>query len=308
MANRLPPLSAMRAFEAVARRLSFTRAAEELHVTPAAISQQVRVLEAQLGAPLFQRSRRKVSLTAAGNAILPDIQAGFESLSRVLAGGLRQPHGKTLTISVAPSFASKWLLPRLAQFSAQYPDIELRISATVALADFAKGEADLAIRFGTGRYGRLESKRLFSEALCPMCAPRLVEGKRPLRKPGDLKHFQLLHDLSIPGDSDAVGWARWLALAGAPEVNGNRGTRYSLAELALQAAIDGAGVVLGRLALAELDLTAGRLCRPFKRVLPLELGYFLVMPPKQRDRPEIHCFRTWLHGIVNGARVQGNPR
>jgi LysR family glycine cleavage system transcriptional activator len=294
MGYRFPPLSALRAFEAVARQLSFTRAAEELHVTPAAVSQQVRVLEEQLGVALFQRSRRAVSLTAAGSGILPDLQAGFETLSRALAGVVRQSHAKTLTISVAPSFASKWLLPRLPGFAAQYPEIELRISATVGLADFARNEADLAIRFGRGRYPGLESERLFREALCPLCAPKLVQGKRVLRKPGDLKNFRLLHDLSVPGDPRASAWARWLKLSGAPEVNPNRGTKFSLAELALQAAIDGAGVVLGRLALAELDLAAGRLFKPFEQVLPLDMGYFLVMPKKNRERAEIQSFRTWL--------------
>lgn len=294
MGYRFPPLSALRAFEAVARQLSFTRAAEELHVTPAAVSQQVRALEEQLGVTLFQRSRRAVSLTAAGNGILPDIQAGFESLSRAMAGAARQPNASALTISVAPSFASKWLLPRLPDFAAKCPEVELRISATVGLADFGRNEADLAIRFGSGRYPGLDSERLFRESLCPLCSPKLVQGKRALKKPGDLKNFRLLHDLSVPGDPQASGWARWLKLAGAPEVNANRGTRFSLAELALQAAIDGAGVVLGRLALAELDLAAGRLYRPFRRALPLGMGYFLVMPKKNRERPEIQSFRAWL--------------
>ena len=306
MGHHLPTLSALRAFEAVARRLSFTRAAEELHVTPAAVSQQVRLLEGQLGTSLFERSRRSVSLTAAGIAILPDIQAGFESLSRVMTGVARQSHAKTLTISVAPSFASKWLLPRLPEFSAQYPDVDLRISATVGLADFARNEADLAIRFGSGRYPGLDCERLFRESVCPLCSPRLAKGKRALKKPGDLKNFRLLHDLSVPGDPDASGWARWLKLAGAPEVNANRGTKFSLAELALQAAIDGAGVVLGRLALAELDLAAGRLYRPFKRVLPLEMGYFLALPKKNRERPEIQSFRAWLRSAAAGAPAQSS--
>ncbi len=304
MSRRLPPLSALRAFEAVARRLSFTRAAEELHVTPAAVSQQVRLLEDQLGALLFLRSRRRVSLTAAGNAVLPDVQAGFESLGRVLRGGTRPPHGRSLTISVAPSFASKWLLPRLPEFAVEHPDVDLRISATEALADFAKDEADLAIRFGGGRYPGLDSERMFREVLCPMCAPRLAQGRRSLKRPSDLRHFRLLHDLSVPGDP-AGGWARWLELAGAPEVNANRGTKFSLAELALQAAIDGAGVVLGRMALAELDLAAGRLVRPFRRVLPIEMGYFLVMPKKHRERAEIQCFRAWLHGLLARPRPLG---
>jgi LysR family glycine cleavage system transcriptional activator len=298
MALRLPPLSALRAFEAVARHLSFTRAADELHVTPAAISQQVKGLEDQLGVQLFERSRRAVALTDAGVSILPDVRAGFASLSRVLDRNIRKPQGPALRISVAPSFASKWLLPRMPNFAAQYPDIQLRISATPALADLKNDEADLAIRFGVGRYPGLRSEPLFREALCPLCSPRFSKGKRALRTPADLKRFQLLHDLSLPGDPQPPGWTQWLNLAGVPEVNANRGTCFSLAELALQAAIDGAGVVLGRLALAEVDLAAGRLWRPFQPTLELDLGYFLVTPKRRHESNEVQCFRNWLHDVA----------
>lgn len=301
--KRLPPLSALRAFEAVARNLSFTGAAKELHVTPGAISQQVRSLEEQLGAMLFRRSRRSVALTAAASAILPDVQAGIESLSRVLDDGWRRSQGRTLSISVAPSFASKWLLPRLPEFSAQFPDIELRISATVGLVDFAKEDVDLAIRFGNGRYGELKRELLFSEALSPLCSHRIVTARRPLAVPADLRHFRLIHDLSIPWRHHENGWAQWLKLAGAPEVNASRGTRFSLAELALQAAIDGTGVVLGRLALARQDLAEGRLYRPFSAVLPLDMSYYLVMPKRKQERPEIQAFKTWIRGVLSEARV-----
>lgn len=307
MALRLPPLSALRAFEAVARHLSFTRAADELHVTPAAISQQVKGLEEQLGVQLFERSRRAVALTDAGISILPDVQAGFASLSRVLDRDIRKAHGPALRISVAPSFASKWLLPRLPNFAAQHPDIDLRISATPALADLENDEADLAIRFGVGRYPGLRAEPLFREALCPLCSPRFAKGKRALRFPADLKNFQLLHDLSLPGDPQPPGWAQWLKLAGAPEVNANRGTCFSLAELALQAAIDGAGVVLGRLALAEVDLAAGRLWRPFEPMLKLNLGYFLVTPKKRPESAEVKCFRKWLNDVARSPRAKRFP-
>src|SRR5688572_2636834 len=300
--KRLPPLSALRAFEAVARTLSFTGAAKELHVTPGAISQQVRSLEEQLGTALFRRSRRSVSLTSAGSAILPDVQAGFESLSRVLDDSWRRSQGRVLAISVAPSFASKWLLPRLPEFAAQFPDIELRISAMVALVDFAKEDVDLAIRFGSGEYGELKTELLFAEALCPMCSPRLVTPKRPLNTPADLRHFRLIHDLSVPGRHNENGWVQWLKLAGAAEVNANRGTRFSLAELALQAAVDGTGVVLGRLALAQKDLAEGRLVRPFNLVLPLDMRYYLVTPRKKQERPEIQSFKAWLRGVLRDAR------
>lgn len=294
MTRHLPPLSALRAFEAVARHLNFTKAADELHVTPAAVSQQVKVLEDHLGAALFRRTKRSVALTDAGRIILPDIQAGFEWLGRALDKVSTHAATKTLTISVAPSFASKWLLPRLDRFSALYPEIDIRISATMALVDFRKDEADLAIRFGKGPYPGLDTEKLFPEALTPMCSSELLNGKHPLKTPDDLRHFRLLHDMSIPGGDGQLRWAQWLSTAGAVKVNPNRGPRFSLAELAFQAAIDGGGVVLGRVALAADDVAAGRLVCPFDVMVPLDVSYFLVLPARNRDRAEIAAFRSWL--------------
>jgi LysR family glycine cleavage system transcriptional activator len=274
MSDRLPPLSSLRAFEAVARRLSFSRAAEDLHVTPGAVSQQIRFLEQHLGETLFERTRRSVTLTETGMKILPDIQSGLDTLSRALSSKAASYSAKGLTISVAPSFAAKWLLPRLADFSDQHPDIDLRISATVALADFKRDKVDLAIRLGRGNYGDLHSELLFGESLAPLCSPAVLAAKGRLRQPDDLRKHRLLHDTSIPGESEQSSWERWLSLAGARHVPAHRGTRFSLADLAMQAAIDGAGVVLGRMVLAEGDLAAGRLVRPFKVILPLDVSYF----------------------------------
>jgi LysR family glycine cleavage system transcriptional activator len=302
MAKTLPPLSAFRAFEAVARRLSFSRAAEDLHVTPGAVSQQIRMLEALLGDSLFTRTRRSVELTEAAARMLPDVQVGLETLARAIS----KTHafsGKALTISVAPSFASKWLLPRLPEFSDRHPDIDLRISATVALADFKRDKVDLAIRLGRGNYPDLLAERLFGEALAPLCSPDLLRAKGRLRKADDLAKYRLLHDTSIPGDNERSSWERWLELAGAKHVSAHRGTRFSLAELALQAAIDGVGVVLGRMVLAERDLAAGRLIRPFKVVLPLDVSYFLVMPKGSARRHESQCFREWLYGAMSRPRL-----
>jgi LysR family glycine cleavage system transcriptional activator len=299
MAKTLPSLGALQAFEAVARRLSFSRAAEDLHVTPGAISQQIRQLEGLLGTSLFTRTKRSVALTDVGMQMLPDVQLGLETLSRAITNRTALSTGKTLTISVAPSFASKWLLPRLSDFSDQYPDIDLRISATVALAEFKRDKVDLAIRLGRGSYPDLHAELLFGEMLTPLCSPKLLKSKGPLRKPDDLGNHRLLHDTSIPGENERPSWERWLELAGAKHVSAQRGARFSLAELALQAAIDGAGVVLGRMVLAERDLSAGRLVRPFKVILPLDVSYFLVMPKGSARRHEIQCFRDWLFGALN---------
>lgn len=304
MVKSLPPLSSLRAFEAVARRLSFSRAAEDLNVTPGAVSQQIRLLEDLLGVRLFDRTRRSVALTDTAMQMLPEIQLGLETLSRAFEKRIATT-SRTLTISVAPSLASKWLLPRLTDFSDRHPDIDLRISATVGLADFKRDKVDLAIRLGFGSYPDLHAERLFGETLAPVCAPTLLKAKGGLRKPNDLAKHRLLHDTSIPGENERSSWERWLELAGANNVAAHRGTRFSLAELALQAAIEGAGVVLGRLVLAEADLAAARLVRPFKTVLPLDVSYFLVMPKASVRRPEIQDFRDWLHGTLKRSPFSG---
>jgi LysR family glycine cleavage system transcriptional activator len=304
VSDRLPPLSSLRAFEAVARRLSFSRAAEDLHVTPGAVSQQIRFLEQHLGETLFERTRRSVALTETAMKMLPEIQAGLETLTRALSS--KTTSAKALTISVAPSFAAKWLLPRLGDFSDQHPDIDLRISATVGLADFKRDKVDLAIRLGRGNYGDLHTELLFGESLAPLCSPQLFEAKGPLRKPDDLRRHRLLHDTSIPGDGEQSAWERWLGLAGAKHVPAHRGTRFSLADLAMQAAIDGAGVVLGRMVLAEGDLAAGRLVRPFKVILPLDVSYFLVMPKGSMRRNEVQTFRDWLYGALKRSALRRN--
>jgi LysR family glycine cleavage system transcriptional activator len=211
----------------------------------------------------------------------------------------------TLTISVAPSFASKWLLPRLAEFSRRHSDIELRILATVALSDLKRDEVDLAIRLGRGPYANTRTEALFGEGLTPLCAPSLMRGRGKIRTVDDLRKHRMLHDVSIPGDSERNSWLRWLEFAGASNIPHHRGARFSLAELAMQAAIDGAGIVLGRVVLAERDVAAGRLVRPFDTVMPLEEIYFLVMPEGPALRPEAQCFRDWLKASI-GRRKSRN--
>lgn len=308
MQKVLPPLSAMKAFEAVARHVSFSRAAEELHVTPAAVSQQIRHLEQLLGGLLFVRTKRSVALTDMATKMLPDIQAGLEALSRAVSTKMRGSDERALSISVAPSFASKWLLPRLTDFSEHHPDIDLRISATVALADFRRDNVDVAVRLGHGNYPGLNAEPLFSETVAPLCSPALLKSKGHLRKPDDLRVYRLLHDTSIPGDNEQNSWERWLKLAGATQVAAHRGTRFSLAELALQAAIDGAGVVMGRMVLAEGDLAAGRLIKPFRRVLPLGVSYFLVTAKSSARRLEIQCFREWLFSQLRKSKFSRRLR
>jgi LysR family glycine cleavage system transcriptional activator len=298
-------MSALRAFEAVARRLSFSKAAEELHVTPGAVSQQIRSLEELLGATLFVRNRRSVALTEFAGRMLPEIQAGLELLRRAIDGRATSATGTTLTLSVTPSFASKWLLPKLQDFSDHYPDIDLRIAATGAFADFKRENVDLAIRLGRGHYPDLHVEPLFAEGVVPLCSPKLLKRKLPLKRPNDLRMHRLIHDSSISDEGGQNAWERWLALAGASQVSAHRGPRFSLAELAMQAAIEGTGVVLGRMLLAEGDLAAGRLVQPFKVVLPLDVSWSLVMPRANIRRPEVRCFRNWLYTKL---KAPGRPR
>jgi len=214
MLKTLPPLSSLRSFEAVARHLSFSKAAEELHVTPGAISQQIRSLEVRVGARLFDRTKRSVALTDVAARILPDVQAGLETLARAVSSKIPAIGERTLTISVAPSFASKWLLPRLPSFYDQHADIDLRISATVALADFNRDSVDLAIRLGHGNYPGLHADPLFAEALTPLCSPELLKRKGPLKRPDDLRRHRLIHDTSIPAAASTTpggSGSAWLA-------------------------------------------------------------------------------------------------
>jgi len=294
MSRPLPPLSSLRSFEAVARQLSFSKAAEELSVTPGAVSQQIRAFEERLGAKLFERTRRSVALTRLAARMLPDVQAGLDLLARACSSRSVPLGERTLTISVTPSFASKWLMPRLPGFYDQNPDIDLRISATVELADFKRDGIDLAIRLGHGRYPGLHAEPLLGEALTPLCSPKILKGKGRLKTPDDLRKHRMIHDTSIPGQGEHSAWDKWLALAGARHISARRGVRFTLAELAMQAAIDGAGIVLGRLVLAEGDVAAGRLVRPFRTVLPLDVSYFLVRSEAAAPRPEMRRFRDWL--------------
>jgi LysR family glycine cleavage system transcriptional activator len=298
----------LRSFEAVARQLSFSKAAEELNVTPGAVSQQIRAFEEFVGVRLFDRTRRSVSLTQAAAKMLPDVQAGLDLLSRACSNQSLPIGERTLSISVAPSFASKWLLPRLPSFYHQHPDVELRISATVELADFRRDGIDLAIRLGHGRYAGLLAEPLFSEALTPLCSPKILKGTGRLKTPEDLRKHRMIHDTSIPGQGEHSAWDKWLALAGAKHVSARRGARFTLAELAMQAAIDGAGIVLGRLVLAEGDIAAGRLVRPFKLALPLDASYFLVRSEEAAPRPELTHFRNWLLSTLKKSSLNGTSR
>lgn len=294
MARSDYPLKALRAFESAARHLSFVLAADELHVTPAAVSHQVKRLEEYLGIQLFQRLPRGLLLSEIGQQLFVQLRSVFLSLDKAMELVLEDDSHGTLTISVAPVFATKWLVPRLQRFEELYPQIDLRISSTLAMIDFQRHSFDAAVRLGHGDYPGLVAIKLFEESVTPMCSPHILTGDRPLVEPQDLQGQVLLHDESLALDLDAPDWRSWLQAANVETVNASHGTRFDQPDQALQAAIDGAGVVLGRRHLASNDIAAGRLVAPFELSLPLGSNFYLVYPDARARKKKIVILQEWL--------------
>jgi LysR family glycine cleavage system transcriptional activator len=288
----LLPLNALRAFEAIARHMSFARAAEELHVTPAALSHQIRGLEEQLRLPLFTRRTRSIELTEAGRTLYPGLHAGFESVRGAVARLDRERDANILVISATVGLTAKWLMPRLWRFLHANPEIDARVAATMKLADFAADGVDVAIRMSNGDHPDLHVEKLTDDSMLPVCAPRLVE--QGLKSVADLARFPLIHH-HIPMSMRAPPrWADWLAIAGAPEIDASRGLRVNVADHALDAAVAGAGVSLSFKLIASDDVHSGRLVSPFGPELPLGIGYYFVCPKGHETRPKVRAFRDWL--------------
>lgn len=307
MAERLPHLSALRAFEAAARRLSFRDAAEELGITASAVSHQIRSLEAYLDVRLFDRLTRAVALTEAGSALYPKLDMGFRLVESAVREVRSIRTASALVVSAGPAIAAKWLVPKLYLFQEQYPDIELRVSTSSRTIDLDREDVDVALRHGRGVYPGLDSVRLFGEAHTPMCSPRLLDDPAlPLRTPADLRHHRLLHDDAavLPGKG-AAGWAQWLRAARVRQVDANSGAHFGQTDHAIQAAIDGGGVLLGRVAIAAFDLSAGRLVRPFELTLPSPFGYFFVTRAGRQRERAIAALLSWLQ--AEAAATPGLP-
>ena len=283
---KLPSLNALRAFEAAARHSSFTLAARELNVTQSAVSHQVQNLEGELGLELFQRLPRSLRLTPAGAALATAAHDAFGRIEVATRAADRRP--ARLCISVLPSFASRWLLPRLKRFHASWPRLDLRIHASREPCDFSRDGVDVALRYGRGGWKGLHVEKLFSEEIFPVCSPRIA---RSLRSPADLSRQVLLHDEVRAAHG---GWAEWLRAAGAPQIDASRGTVFTDAHLMLEAAADGQGVALARSALAAWDLIQGRLVRPLATALPLSKSYWIVCPKATAMLPKILRARDWL--------------
>jgi LysR family glycine cleavage system transcriptional activator len=307
LALRLPPLNALRAFEAAARHLSFATAAKELHVTPAAISHQVKGLEDVLGQRLFRRLKRGLELTRAGQALLPKLSDGFARLGDAVEEMRSATEAGMLAVSAAPSFATRWLAPRLHRFVREHPDLDVRIHASTRLIDpggeesgpagAAPGspveDADIAVRFGTGDYSGYRVDRLMNVEVTPMCSPRLLQSGPPLRQPADLQRHVLIHD-NVRYDDGRALWDAWFEAAGLPGMDTSHGLRFSHALLALEAAADGMGVTMGMPALAGSDLASGRLVAPLALALPLKFAYYIVSGTDTAERADVAAFRDWL--------------
>lgn len=286
----LPSLNGLRAFEAAARRLSFTAAAEELHVTQTAISHQIRRLEDQLGRRLFERRNRSLTLTPDAEAYLPAIRAAFEDLRQATARLQRSGREDVLTVSTTASLAAKWLIPRVAAFQAAHTGIEVRITTSSQLVDFRRDQVDMAVRYGRGVWPGLHAVWLMAEDIFPICSPALLRGEHPLRRPEDLAHHNLLHVTSGLED-----WQVWLTAAGLPRsLAERRGLTFDQSFMAMEAAIEGVGVALGRSRFAETDIAAGRLVAPFDVRLPADAGYYVVAPEQTANAAKIALFRDWL--------------
>ena len=292
--KRLPPLKSLQAFEAAGRHLSFTEAARELNVTPGAISQQIRMLEDFLETLLFRRLNRSIALTADGQIFLPLISNGFEQFNEAVSMlGQKRSEGP-LTITSAPSFVSKWLIPRLAKFKSAHPGIDVRIDTSDRLVDFRHEDIDVGIRFGNGVYPELDTVFLFSFDLIPVCAPQLMHQGNGLRKISDLRHHTLLHSNYDELDPGFPDWAMWLKVVEAEQIDADHGIYFNQSDLLFQAALDGQGVALLANVMAEPEIRAGRLVQPFATRLPVKLNYHLVTSPAKSRIAKVAAFRAWI--------------
>ena len=308
MPYRLPPLNALRAFEAAARHLSFKLAGAELSVTPTAISHQIRSLESYLGFALFHRLTRAIELTAKGRAMLPKVREGLASFAAAIENTRCHDEGGRLLVSSPPTFLARWLIRHLPGFTARHPDIQLHMTASLQMIDLpdAPGlavfdeidggaeESELFIRFGRGSYPGCQVERLFSPVYTAVCSPRLLSGTHPLKVPADLVQHALLHDDTVPELMIRPTWEEWLKLAGVSGIDSNAGMHFSDSGLVLSAAIDGVGVALASLPLIEAEVAAGRLVVLFDIVIRRPQAYFLVIPEALAERPVVRAFREWL--------------
>ncbi len=274
--------------------MNFSRAADELSVTPGAVSQQIQNLEDYIGAPLFKRTAKGLLLTDGAQTALPALREAFDRLAEAASQLTAAADGRRVTVSAAPSFAAKWLVPRLGRFETAHPEVDVWLSAGMELVDFSDGEVDVAIRYGSGRYPGLEVSRLMGETVTPVAAPSLL-AEKPLADPVDLAHHTLLHDGSPDADESCPDWAMWLTARGLRQIDGTRGPRFNQSSLVIEAAVGGRGVALAKGTLAQADLDAGRLVAPLSSsTTTLDLAYHLVHPKAKARLKQVRAFTGWV--------------
>jgi LysR family transcriptional regulator, glycine cleavage system transcriptional activator len=304
--GRFPPLNALRAFEAAARHLSFKKAARELHVTPGAVSHQVKLLEEHLHVPLFRRLTRALELTAEGHSMLPKVREGLDALQAAVERVRSREEMSALTIVAPPNFAARWLVPRLSGFTKAYPNIEMHIASRQSMVDGRENgsvtvpddmrpdNAIVMIRFGSGHYPGAHVDEVFSAVYVPVCSPKLLKGEHALRKPSDLRYHTLLHDDTVIEEGARPSWNDWLQSVGVTDIDATRGPHFSDAALALDAAIEGMGVTLAIKSLLASEIEAKRLVVPFDISAPTGYAYYLVTPEASAENRAVASFRSWL--------------
>jgi LysR family transcriptional regulator, glycine cleavage system transcriptional activator len=289
--DRLPPLNAIRAFEAAARHLSITVAADELNVTPGAVSRQIRSLEDTLGVQLLHRGHRQISLTGPGEDYYRAITKALDALRDATRRLTRRAKRKQLKVRAYTTFAMRWLIPRLSSFHAANPGIEVLLTASLDPVDFRKEDIDGAIRLGDGKWSGTNAYRLVANVLVPVCSPKLLAGGAKARKPAELQHQTLLHSIARPDD-----WRQWLEAAGVEGLVDSRGgMSYQSSAMAYAAAVEGQGFAIAQRFLVADDLESGKLVAPFRQTVDMgDYTYYLLTPADRKESPSMATFRAWL--------------
>jgi LysR family glycine cleavage system transcriptional activator len=300
---RLPPLKSLKAFEVAARRGGFVAAADELNVTPAAVSHQVKTLESYLEIELFRRLSRGLELTEAGRELLPELSKGFDHFAHALGSLTAGELTGKLTVSVLSSFATLWLIPKLESFLQTYPEIQLRVLTSNHPSVVSNEHADILITYGNGHYPGLDTRLLMRESVFPVCAPSLL-NQMPLRRYQDLQQHTLLHDIDVQIDEPTMTWKRWFRDAGMEDVSPSRNVEFENSLLLTEAAVRGQGVALGRMSLVSDHLATGRLVRPLKAARPADYAYYFVTTQANSEHPRVQTFFNWLEKQIENDAVE----
>ena len=295
----MPPLNSLKAFESAGRHMSFTEAAKELHVTPAAISHQIKTLESYLGVKLFHRKNRSLELTAAGQACLPGLRKGFDYLGAAIERIQSTVAAEPLLISAPPIFGAKWLVPRIAEFSVAHPEVQIRIDPLQKISELEGPETDVAVRFGRGRYPGLRAQRLMSQEVFPICSPELLHGKHPLVSPTDLRWHTLIHFDPTFYDPDWPQWEKWLRAARVTDVDATIGPHFSSPNFTIQAVLEGQGVALAVSLMADELVAQGQLIQLFNVNYPGNYGYYGVVSEEKVEEHRVNAFWEWLISEAN---------